>query len=220
MPAFYRRDKAGIAFAGRSRSRFVAIRSCCITLLSWLMGKTRSMFQRDSDGNGSALPPGHPQPYGRAGGYVGWERIAVLSMVPTMANSAVVHTGAEWGNLADMRTRSRGIESTDTAEALDHRSSASDPTVAPANSMRDEDTPAAAVTPTRSSNSTAAKVTDTGDSSAMTGHSSSADSAIEEPVYRGSDTDPRGSTSFSDYEQDAAAARRNDLGITDETQTR
>ena len=108
--------------------------------------KTRSMFQHDTGWRRVGAAGDHPQPYGRAGGYVGWERIAVLSMVPTMANSAVVRTGTEWANLADMHARSNSIESTDTAEALDHRSSASDPTTAPAD-MRDEDTPAAAVTP-------------------------------------------------------------------------
>src|SRR3954469_15406399 len=55
--------------------------------------------------NSSGVPwANQPQPYGRAGGYIGWERIAVMRLNPTLAASSkspdghVPNNAAEYGD--------------------------------------------------------------------------------------------------------------------------
>ncbi len=53
------------------------------------LGKTASLALHDSAHSVNLLPGNRPQAYGRAGGYVGWERIAMMqSLQTTVASSA------------------------------------------------------------------------------------------------------------------------------------
>ncbi len=53
------------------------------------LGKTASLALHDSAHSVNLLPGNRPQAYGRAGGYVGWERIAMMqSLQDTVASSA------------------------------------------------------------------------------------------------------------------------------------
>lgn len=52
-----------------------------------------------------------PTPFGRAGGYIGSDRVEALSVVPAANNTAAsdtVKTGQDWGNAADTRDRQAG----------------------------------------------------------------------------------------------------------------
>jgi hypothetical protein len=61
--------------------------------------KTTSMFRRDGSSDASPVYTARyePQPYGRAGGYTGSDRVAVVATTPTTyaANSEVVRSGQE-----------------------------------------------------------------------------------------------------------------------------
>ena len=77
-----------------------------------LWAKTTGMFHGHEGGGSSSVVQSEPQPYGRAGGFVGADRIAVLdSSTPNMANGTptsypvagtprVVKTGAAESNAA------------------------------------------------------------------------------------------------------------------------
>jgi len=77
-----------------------------------LWDKTTGLLPFSSDHSSNSTTARYDmQPYGRAGGYVGPDRIAVLeSASPLAANSQmVVHTGAEQGNVADIRRSDKPI---------------------------------------------------------------------------------------------------------------
>ena len=81
------------------------------TNTSWLSGSAKSnKTGRSSKAHSVDLFPAHrPQPYGRAGGYIGWERIVMMQLLPvTVATSASQETHiakdgpGHGGNVADM----------------------------------------------------------------------------------------------------------------------
>ena len=69
--------------------------------------KTTSFFKGHGPSSYSSAAAYQAQPYGRAGGYAGSDRVAVLSTTPAAATAAanpdVVKTGEQWGNAADSR---------------------------------------------------------------------------------------------------------------------
>ena len=69
--------------------------------------KTTSFFKGHGPSSYSSAAAYQAQPYGRAGGYAGSDRVVVLSTTPAAATAAanpdVVKTGQEWGNAADTR---------------------------------------------------------------------------------------------------------------------
>jgi len=100
------------------------------TFVAGAWDKTTHLFKGDGSSSYSSAVAYQPQPYGRAGGYAGSDRVAVLSTAPAAmatANSEVVKTGQEWGNAADTRARSdiqRDGESPSAAVGVPDESSA------------------------------------------------------------------------------------------------
>ena len=64
--------------------------------------KTTSFFKGHGPSSYSSAAAYEAQPYGRAGGYAGSDRVAMSSTVAA-ANPDIVKTGQEWGNSADTR---------------------------------------------------------------------------------------------------------------------
>jgi hypothetical protein len=95
--------------------------------------KTTGLFTHH-DGSG-AVAQVEPQPYGRAGGYVGADRIAVLeSNRPFQANgtpNTTVQTGeAALGNVADTRARSDGAAQSEPSMSSQDKGESLHPDVA------------------------------------------------------------------------------------------
>jgi hypothetical protein len=86
--------------------------------------KTTSFFKGHGPSSYSSAAAYQAQPYGRAGGYAGSDRVAVLSTTPAAATAAanpdVVKTGEQWGNAADSRAADVSRESP-TSAATDTR---------------------------------------------------------------------------------------------------